>query len=229
MTNSKRNYDDSTTAGGVGNTPEYVQGEAVRLRSEASKKAAPLLERATTLAALADATDEYLSAPQVLRRARFEPAIGGDDTNRRLLAEQVDLLRRADYSREVDSMDGAELASEIEAAARDGAHAKLAILHRRIKHEGAAHIADASWSAAKSRMASALDSVTTDDHKLLPKVAEIRDAAAEIKAYSELITTGKEPTRLAMRRVMGNLKAGTTDLQTGAPFKLPAAATATMA
>jgi hypothetical protein len=201
-------------------TPEFVTREALRLRSEAAAKVRPLVERATTLAALADVTDQYLSPASVLRRARFEPAVGSEDANRRLLAEQVDLLRRADYSREVDSMDGVELASEVETAAREGGYAKLAILNRRIKREGVQHVNDAGWNAAKSAMISALEKLTTPDHALLSKAAKMRQSALEVLAYGELIATGKEPLRLHVRRVTENLRAGKTDLSAGTPYTI---------
>jgi hypothetical protein len=118
-------------------------------------------------------------------------------------------------------MDGSELASEVLSAGSAGDHAKLHVLHRRIKHEGAQHIADRDWSRAKSALSTALGAVTTPDHKLLPKVAEIREGAANIAAYSELIRTGREPVKLHARRVTENMRQGKSNLSEGAPFTMP--------
>jgi hypothetical protein len=38
-----------------------------------------------------------------------------------------------------------------------------------------------------------------------------------------LIASGREPTRLQMRRVMGNLAKGESNLQQGKPFVIPTA------
>jgi hypothetical protein len=201
-------------------TPAFVAQEDRRLRQEAFAKAAPLRERATTLAALADAVDEHLSPEAVLQRARFEPAVGGDDTGR-LLAEQVNESKRLNYRMGVAEMTADELATEIERAARDGDHAKLRVLNERIKHEGGRHVGDATWSAAKSKLLTALASLTTSDHVLLPTALEMRDHALDTIALTEQVRTGVEPIRLRTKRVTRLHREGATDLQQGRPFSIP--------
>ena len=202
-------------------TSEHVRAEDARLRADAFAKTAPLRERAQTLIGLADAVDEHLAPEAVLRRARFEPLPAGGDDTRRLLAEHVDLLRRGEYRREVDGMTGRELAAEVEAVVNAGDDARLAVLHQRIKREGAAHIDDAAWSTAKSKMLTALARVTTPDHALLPKASEIRERALDVVALAEQMQTGRESLRLHTRRATQLFREGAMDLSAGKPFVIP--------
>jgi len=211
-------------------TGEYAVAESRRLRQEATAQVRPKIETAETLAALADVTDDHLSPERVLRRARFEPAVGGDDTNRRLLAETVNELKVANVRAAVGMMDGDELAHQVIESASTNDFARLNLLHERIMREGSQHVSDRGWSRAKSALMTAMATVRAgpDHEELAGKAHEIRECALDTLAYGELIRSGQEPTRLRMRRVMGNLEAGKTALSEGAPLKIGSTANVTM-
>jgi hypothetical protein len=180
-------------------TEAYALRERARLRGEASGRVYSLRERATALAGVVAAVDEYLAPEAVLRRARFEPAADGEQ---RLLAESVNEAKRAAFREEVRAMTGAELEAEIRRAARDQNHAALAVLAAHIRREGGAHIADPSWSGAKVALQGALATVEAPDSAQLTTADKVRESLLDAGAWGEEIVTGRAPVRLQMQRAM---------------------------